>query len=326
MAATGTGGAMATPDLARLKRVNLREAWMSEPADFTPWLAQPSNLELLGESLGISLELESTEHSVGPFAADILCKDPLSDLWVLIENQLEQTDHTHLGQIITYAAGLNAVTVIWIAGKFVEQHRAALDWLNEITSEGTNFFGVEVELWRIGDSPQMAPKFNIVSKPNAWSKQVPKIGRSGRKWDEASFFADLKERAPDGVEPARALLVWAREKMPDIWWGEGAKDGSFYAGLQVGAHRHLAFCVWTYGKFELQFERMRSRPVFDDRTNRLDLLNMFNKEASLGISEERVEGRPNVDLVALNDPVRRDAVLRVLDWYVDQITSAESSD
>ena len=103
---------MAIPDLARLESINLREAWVSEPADFTPWLARKENLELLGESLGIPLELESTEQSVGPFAADILCRDPLSEQWVLIENQLAQTDHTHLGQIITYAAGLNAVTVI----------------------------------------------------------------------------------------------------------------------------------------------------------------------------------------------------------------------
>ena len=317
---------MAIPDLARLASINLREAWVSEPADFTPWLARKENLELLGESLGIPLELESTEQSVGPFAADILCRDPLSEQWVLIENQLAQTDHTHLGQIITYAAGLNAVTVIWIASKFVEQHRAALDWLNEITSEGTNFFGVEVELWRIGASPQMAPKFNIVSKPNAWSKQVPKVRRSGRKWDESSFFAALADRVPDAVAPARAMLTWAQEKMPDIWWGEGAQDGSFYAGLQVGSHRHLAFCVWTYGRLEFQFERMKYRPVFDDRDKRLELMRKLNDQAGLGLSEKRVDLRPSVGLVTLNDLTKRQAFFEVLDWYVDEITEAANGD
>lgn len=128
-------------------------------------------MELLGEAIGIDLELEAQEQYVGPFRADILCKDTANGNWVLIENQLARTDHGHLGQLITYAAGLQAVTIVWIATPFTEEHRAALDWLNNITDEKFNFFGLEVELWRIGDSP-FAPKFNIVSKPNDWSKTV----------------------------------------------------------------------------------------------------------------------------------------------------------
>src|SRR5205823_7927290 len=124
---------MSTKDLGRLQKVDLREAWTSECSDFTPWLAQEANLQLLGETIGIELELESQEKGVGPFRADILCKDTATDNWVLIENQLERTDHTHLGQLITYAAGLNAVTIVWIADRFTEEHRAALDWLNEHT-------------------------------------------------------------------------------------------------------------------------------------------------------------------------------------------------
>lgn len=312
---------MTIPDLARIEKVDLRKAWVSEAADFTPWLAQEENLRLLGDSLGIPLELVSTEESVGPFAADILCKDPLSEQWVLIENQLEQTDHTHLGQIITYAAGLDATTVIWIAARFVEQHRAAVDWLNEITGEGTNFFGVEVELWRIGGSPQMAPRFSVVSKPNSWSKQVPKMGRIARKWDEPSFFKTLGEREPDAVTPARALLDWAREKMPEIWWGEGATDGSFFAGRQVNGHRHLLFAVWTYGRLEFQFERMKDRPVFDNPERRRELLRKLNDEVGLSLSEDRIDRRPSVPLTTLNDPARLAALLSVLDWYVEQITA-----
>jgi hypothetical protein len=158
-------------ELGRLERVDPRNAWTSEAADFTPWLAQAHNLELLGEAIGIELELEAQERSVGPFRADILCKNTATDDWVLIENQLARTDHTHLGQLITYAAGLEAVTIVWIAAPFTEQHRAALDWLNNITDSRFNFFGLEVELWQIGGSP-FAPKFNIVSKPNDWSKTV----------------------------------------------------------------------------------------------------------------------------------------------------------
>jgi hypothetical protein len=150
---------------------------MSEAADFTPWLAQAENLAILGETLGIDLELEAQEKSVGPFRADILCKDIGTDTWVLVENQLERTDHSHLGQLLTYASGLEAVTIVWIAAKFTEEHRSTLDWLNKITDETFRFFGLEVELWRIGDSPA-APKFNMTSKPNDWSRSVAQAARA----------------------------------------------------------------------------------------------------------------------------------------------------
>ncbi|MBN1663093.1 MAG: DUF4268 domain-containing protein [Deltaproteobacteria bacterium] len=164
---------MSTKSLGRLTKVELREAWTSESSDFTPWLAQEENLKLLGETIGIELELEAQEKDVGPFRADILCKDTATDNWVLIENQLARTDHSHLGQLLTYAAGLNAVTIAWIAERFTAEHRATLDWLNERTDEKINLFGLEIELWRIADSP-IAPKFNIISQPNDWSRTVQK--------------------------------------------------------------------------------------------------------------------------------------------------------
>ena len=148
-----------------------------EASDFTPWLVEEENISLLGETIGVELEVEAQEKNVGPFRADILCKDTVTDKWVLIENQLERTDHSHLGQLLTYAAGLEAVTVVWIAEGFTDEHRAALDWLNEITDEKFSFFGLEIELWRIGDSP-MAPKFNVVSHPNDWTKTVSRISRN----------------------------------------------------------------------------------------------------------------------------------------------------
>ncbi len=157
--------------LGRLEKVNLNEVWKHEALDFTPWLAQENNLALLGEALGIELELEAQEKQVGPFRADILCKDTANGNWVLIENQIGRTDHTHLGQILTYASGLKAVTIVWIARKFTDEHRSALDWLNEVTDEQINFFGLEIELWRIGDSPAAA-KFNIISQPNEWQRAV----------------------------------------------------------------------------------------------------------------------------------------------------------
>lgn len=162
--------------LGILTKVELRDIWVSESADFTPWLAKPANLAILSETLGLELEFEAQEKPVGPFRADILCKDIGTDNWVLVENQLERTDHGHLGQLLTYASGLEAVTIVWIAARFTEEHRSTLDWLNRITDDSFRFFGVEVELWRIGQS-LAAPRFSIVSKPNNWSKLMHQAAR-----------------------------------------------------------------------------------------------------------------------------------------------------
>ena len=158
-----------TKKLSRLEEVELRKIWPDEAQDFTPWLAEEENLILLGETLG--MELEGQEINAGDFRADILCRNVEDDSRVLIENQLERTNHTHLGQILTYSAGLDIHTVIWIAKEFREEHRAALDRLNEITNGNFQDFGIEVKVWQIGDSAR-APQFEIVSKPNDWNRTV----------------------------------------------------------------------------------------------------------------------------------------------------------
>ena len=186
---------MNKPELGKLEKVELRGYWTDESRDFTPWLATVENIRLLGEAIDLDLAVEAQEKEVGPFQADILCKDLADNSWVLIENQLEQTDHTHLGQLLTYASGLRAATIIWIASRFRNEHRAALDWLNEITDENFAFFGIEIELWRIGTSPS-APRFSIVCKPNDWSKSVQGSKEGGlteAKQMQLAFWVAFKE-------------------------------------------------------------------------------------------------------------------------------------
>lgn len=203
-------GAVGTGSLGRLARVTLRNVWQSESGDFTPWLAKEENIALLGEAIGLELEVEAQEKNVGPFRADILCKDTATSDWVLIENQLERTDHSHLGQLLTYAAGLHAVTIVWIAERFTEEHRAALDWLNEATSEGINFFGLEIELWRIGTSPA-APKFNVVSKPNDWTRIVSEVrvqaaaDLTETQRRNLAFWTSFAKRIEERGNPIRAM-------------------------------------------------------------------------------------------------------------------------
>ena len=195
--------------MGQLHRVDLRDVWLSEPQDFTPWLAQENNLKILGDALGIELELEAQEKSVGPFRADILCRSLDDDSLVLIENQLEKTDHIHLGQLLTYAAGLQSVTSVWIAANFTEEHRAALDWLNQVTNESVRFFGLEIELWQIDESVP-APKFNVVSKPNDWSRQVSLAARQmsdqpiteGKKL-QLQFWQEFAGYLKEGKSPIR---------------------------------------------------------------------------------------------------------------------------
>ena len=157
-------------ELSRLQPVELRDIWPTEDQHFTPWLAKEKNLTLLGETLDMELEFEAQEVHVGDFRADILCKSE-DDSRVLIENQLEETDHDHLGKILTYSAGLNAHTVIWVAKKFRDEHRAALDQQNEITDDRFSYFGIEIKVWKIENS-KPAPQFEIISKPNDWSRSI----------------------------------------------------------------------------------------------------------------------------------------------------------
>ena len=202
--------------LGRLEQVDLRAVWTTEPTAFTPWLAEPENLDVLGQTLGLNLETESVEKEVGSFRADIVCRDTGDDSSVLIENQLERTDHDHLGKLLTYGASLQAVTVVWLAAHFRDEHRAALDWLNRITREDIRFFGLEIELWRIGNSP-IAPKFNIVSMPNDWSRSVaPAIGgakKSETRLKQMEYWARLQST----LDAQNGPVAGNRKPQPEHW-------------------------------------------------------------------------------------------------------------
>lgn len=165
--------------LGRLGPVDLRDVWESEPYGFTPWLASEENLNDLAEALGIgALELVSTEEAVSEFSVDIVARIAGTDALVAIENQLEKSDHIHLGQAVTYAAGTEARVVVWIARKFKEGHLAALEWLNRKTTDDVAFFGVELSAVRIGDSLP-APRFDVVVKPNEWARLVRDRANAG---------------------------------------------------------------------------------------------------------------------------------------------------
>ena len=156
-----------TKALGRLARIDARSVWLHEAHEFTPWLH--ANIDLLAEALGVDIEATGTEATVGDFAVDIVGRTVPDGHVVIIENQLAPTDHGHLGQLLTYAAGSQATLVVWVAPRFRDEHRQALDWLNTHTGEGIDFFGVELELLTIDESLP-APHFKLVAQPNAWAK------------------------------------------------------------------------------------------------------------------------------------------------------------
>ena len=250
--------------LGKLEPVEVRSVWPIEDQHFTPWLATESGLALIGDAIGIELALEATERRVGPFRADILCKraDIPDEHWVLIENQLERTDHTHLGQLLTYAAGLDTATIVWIATTFAEEHRAAIDWLNKITDEQFSFFGIEVQLWKIGGSDP-APRLNVVCAPNGWKRAV---GQAVKRMSEgpltslqasqSRFWEALQQTLNETRSPVKP-----RKPLPQAWMDfaigsnrmwltayNSQRQGRFFVGLYLRSEERDA----DYRHFESQ--------------------------------------------------------------------------
>ena len=176
--------------LGRIERLDVRDAWPDEARDLTPWLAE--NLDLLAEAVGLDLEPEGTELSVGSFSADIVATEQGTGRRIVIENQLEPTDHTHLGQLLTYAAGVDAAALVWLSSSHRDEHLAAVDWINRHTGSDIGVFAVELELVRIGSS-EMAPSLRLVSGPNEWAKIVD----GGQRGDRSRRYLEFNRQLLD---------------------------------------------------------------------------------------------------------------------------------
>jgi hypothetical protein len=189
-----------TAGLGRLERRPAREAWTGEARSFTPWLAE--NLDVLGAELGLALTLRAKEHPVGRYALDLLLEDARGRT-IVVENQFGQTDHDHLGKVLTYAAGTKGDLVVWIAESFTDEHAGALAWLNGNSVPGVGFFGVELELLQIG--AERAPHFRVIVRPNEWVQTTQSAASIRQAWDWQRYLDDLhvpRQR----LEVARALV------------------------------------------------------------------------------------------------------------------------
>ena len=239
------------PNLGKFQRVELREAWPNEASDLTPWLAR--NPEPLADALGLGdLEVEDTEKSVGSYRADLVLAGVEGT--VVVENQLDHTDHDHLGKLITYGAGERARTVVWIARRFRDEHRAALDWLNDIT-EDTDFFGVELELWRIDDS-KPALRMNVVAKPNNWSREAARTRQASEsspgKEAELRYWTALREVLLATEGPARPT-----KPLPQNWMNVSIGRTGFRLGAGTNSRDS-----WIRAELYLDDGDLKKRPGF----------------------------------------------------------------
>lgn len=202
------------PELGRVEWVpDIRDVWKHEASGFTPWLL--ANEHELADALGIELELEQTEHSVGSFSLDLIGRDLDHDCRLIVENQIEQSDHGHLGQLLTYTAGTEAKTIVWIARSFREEHRVALDWLNANTGEDTRFFGVVVKALSV-DGSRPAPFFEVVAKPNDWQKAV-KAATAGQESATAEAYRAFWTPVREAIEAMSPELFKGKTLLRSLW-------------------------------------------------------------------------------------------------------------
>ena len=247
-------------DFGELKRVPLREIWSNEASDFTPWLAE--NIEALGEALGLDLELTGKEAAVGDFSLDLLAKDLNSARNVIIENQLNPTDHNHLGQLLTYAAGLDASTVIWISETVRDEHRQALEWLNQKTGIDTQFFAVVVEVLKIDDS-QPAFNFKPVVFPNEWQKserQKASTNTSPKLEKCREYFQGLIDALRDIHDFPGSSSVRAQNKYRQYF--AAGMSGIYYraAFSKVSSVPNASACIYMQGNIHGQlFDVLETR-------------------------------------------------------------------
>ena len=227
--------------LGKLNKIeDLRTVWKHEALDFTRWLSEPDNIALLNDAIGLDITNIHVEDSVGDFNVDIYAEDETSGKKIIIENQLEKTNHDHPGKIITYASGKDASYIIWIVKKAREEHRQAIDWLNEHTDSELNFFLIEMELWQIDDSA-LAPKFQIICKPNDWMKSLK--DSSGSK-----EVTELKSKQGDfwddfiGFCRAEKVDFNLRKALPHHWYDIALGTSRAHIQLTINSQRKCITC------------------------------------------------------------------------------------
>lgn len=266
--------------LGKLEEVDIRKVWPHEQYDFSKWLATEENIRELGDALNLSLTDVETEKFVGNYRCDILCKDEITGKMVLIENQLEPTNHDHLGKIITYASGLDAAVVVWIVASARDEHASAIEWLNKHTDDEISFFLMEVHAYKIGDSDP-APQFKIIEQPNDFVKIVKAVSKNTdmneSQKNRLEFWTQFNEVVDSKGKPFNK-----RKATTDHWYNVaiGSSDASISIDLVNKEHK-IRVSLWINDNKDIFDALLQKKDEIEEALgftlewNRLD-----NKKAS----------------------------------------------
>lgn len=268
-------------NLGQLKEIkDLRKVWPHEALDFTPWLADEENLALLSDTIGLEITLDETESSVGEFNVDIYATETGTDRKIIIENQLEDTNHDHLGKLITYASGKAADIVIWVVKHAREEHRAAIEWLNNHTDENIAFFLLEIKLYQIGDS-DIAVKFEVIEKPNDWAKEIKRqISTSPTLQARYDYWVAFNEYAFNNA--AFAKVFSRRKASTDHWMSLSVGSSACHIDLSQVRKDNNITVEWYITDDKELYQKFYSHKadIESDMGMTLDWRELPNKKAS----------------------------------------------
>ena len=291
--------------LGKMTRItDLRSVWPHEANDFTKWLAQEENLNLLSEAIEIELELEERESSVGNFSVDIFAKESGTNRRVIIENQLEDTNHDHLGKLITYASGKGAEVIVWIVKRARDEHRQAIEWLNQHTDSNIGFFLLEIELWQIGES-EKAPRFNIVEKPNDWTKTLKTMESLSNtdllKLDFWTGFNDAMSNNSDFNHHFRK-----RKASPQHWYDLSIGSSAYHIGLTINTQKQNIGAEIYINDAKDIFEQFKE--------HKDEIATMLNSE----VEWREAKKACRIFITTAINPKKRDAWSKAYDWMLEK--------
>lgn len=266
--------------LAILESIPVRKIWQNEAKHFTPWLEK--NASLLFEEIGITAENIKREENAGRYSVDITAEENQTQKKIIVENQLERTDHDHLGKLLTYASSLDACIIVWVVRDFTEEHQKAIEWFNDHMDDEIAFFLVKVEAYRIENS-KPAPKFNVVVEPNSWSKILKGSGTTKKeitttKLNHLRFWEGFKEFASNSDTD----LNISRKPRPQAWYDISIGSSEAHISLSLNTIKGQLYAdIYITNNQKLYNSLFQKKEQFQEIVKGdIEWLPLENKQAS----------------------------------------------